>query len=247
MANRLTCACRFTKIAIKQTSMVIDMHVLVVEDEEKTASFLKKGFSESNFIADVSHDGLDALARAKKKEYDIIVLDVMIPGIDGWEVMKRLRASGNQTPVVFLTARDSVQDRISGLELGADDYLVKPFAFSELVARIHTVLRRGPVKMPEVIRIADLEIDFVRHKAVRAGIRLDLTPKEFALLSLLARKTGEVMTRTRIAERIWDMELTGETNVVDVHLRRLRAKVDDPFPKELIHTVRGIGYVLEER
>lgn len=223
------------------------MHVLVVEDEEKTASFLKKGFFENNFAADICSDGLDALGRAKKKEYDLIVLDVMIPGIDGFEVLKRLRGSGCDTPVIFLTARDSVQDRIAGLELGADDYLVKPFAFSELLARIHTVLRRGPVKTPEVIRVADLEVDLVKHKALRRGRRLDLTPKEFALLSLLARKAGEVLTRTRIAERIWDLELNGDSNVVDVHVRRLRAKVDDPFEKELIHTVRGMGYVLEER
>jgi two-component system, OmpR family, copper resistance phosphate regulon response regulator CusR len=171
----------------------------------------------------------------------------MLPGLDGWEVLKRLRERGNQTPVLLLTVLNDVDDRVRGLQLGADDYLTKPFSFSELLARIHTILRRGPVRTPDVLRIGDLEIDFPAHRVMRGGKRIDLTPKEFSLLSLLARRSGEVLSRTRIAERIWDIGFESETNVVDVHMRRLRLKVDDPFETKLIHTVRGMGYVLELR
>ncbi len=223
------------------------MHILIVEDEKKTAAFIKKGLNESNFTTDIAENGLIGLELAANREYDLIILDVMLPGIDGWEVLKRLRERGKDTPVLMLTVLDSVENRVKGLELGADDYLTKPFAFSELLARIHTVLRRGPVRTPEVLRIADLEIDFPAHRVLRAGRRIDLTPKEFALLSLMARRSGEVLSRTRIAERIWDIGFESETNVVDVHMRRLRQKVDDPFETKLIHTVRGIGYVLELR
>jgi two-component system copper resistance phosphate regulon response regulator CusR len=223
------------------------MHILIIEDEKKTANFISRGLIEDNFTADAIENGRDGLELAMNREYDLIILDVMLPGMDGWEVLKRLRDRGNETPVLLLTVLNDVEDRIRGLQLGADDYLAKPFSFSELLARIHTILRRGPVRTPEVLRVGDLEIDFPAHRVMRAGKRIDLTPKEFALLSLLARRSGEVLSRTRIAERIWDMDFESETNVVDVHMRRLRIKVDDPFETKLIHTVRGMGYVLELR
>lgn len=221
--------------------------VLVIEDEAKTSAYLRKGLTEHGFIVDLAANGRDGLHQASTGVYDVILLDVMLPQRDGWSVLAALRQSDVQTPVLFLTARDAVDDRVKGLELGADDYLVKPFAFSELLARIRTLLRRGPTRQPDTIQVAELEIDLVRHRATRAGQRLDLTPKEFALLSLLARRTGEVLTRTLIAEQVWDMTFGGDSNVVDVHVRRLRAKMDVPFEKKLIHTVRGVGYVLEER
>ena len=223
------------------------MRILIVEDEEKTAAYLRKGLTEQGFVVDISEQGEDGLFTARTTGYDLIILDVMLPERDGWSVLTELRRTGNTTPVLYLTARDTVQDRVKGLELGADDYLVKPFAFSELLARIRNILRRSPSRLPDVLQVADLEIDFIRHKTNRAGQRLDLTPKEFALLSLLARRQGEVLTRTLIAEQVWDMNFDSDTNVVDVHVRRLRSKVDDPFDMKLIHTVRGVGYVLEER
>ena len=223
------------------------MRILVVEDETKIAAFLRKGLTESGFVVDVAGGGEDGLHRARSIAYDLIILDVMLPQLDGWAILKTLRQEGKQTPVLYLTARDSVPDRVKGLELGADDYLVKPFAFSELLARIRSILRRGPARQPETIRVADLEVDLARLRATRAGQRLDLTPKEFALLSLLVRRTGEVLSRTLIAEQVWDMNFDSDTNVVDVHIRHLRAKLDDPFARKLIHTVRGVGYVLEER
>jgi two-component system, OmpR family, copper resistance phosphate regulon response regulator CusR len=170
-----------------------------------------------------------------------------LPNLDGWSVLEALRSEGKQTPVLFLTAKDAVHDRVKGLELGADDYLVKPFAFSELLARVRSILRRGPARQAEILHIADLEIDVVRHRAFRANLRLDLTPKEFGLLSLLARRAGDVLSRALIAEQVWDVNFDSDTNVVDVHVRRLRSKVDDEFEKKLIHTVRGVGYVLEDR
>jgi two-component system copper resistance phosphate regulon response regulator CusR len=223
------------------------MKILVVEDEEKTAAYLRKGLTEQGFVVDVCGQGDEGLVAARSSGYDLLILDVMLPERDGWSVLSELRRTGHETPVLYLTARDAVQDRVKGLELGADDYLVKPFAFSELLARIRNIFRRGPHRQPDVLRIADLELDLMRHRASRAGQRLDLTPKEFALLSLLARRQGEVLTRTLIAEQVWDMNFDSNTNVVDVHVRRLRAKVDDPFEPKLIHTVRGVGYVLEER
>ena len=223
------------------------MRILIVEDEPKTAAFLAKGLSEHGFVADVVANGRDGLHAARTQTYDLAILDVMLPGCDGWTILRELRAAGSQMPVLFLTAKDTVADRVKGLELGADDYLVKPFAFSELLARVRTILRRGSARQPETVRVADLEIDLLRHKAQRDAQRLDLSPKEFALLSLLMRRAGEVLSRTLIAEQVWDMNFHSDTNVVDVHIRRLRAKVDDPFPQKLIHTVRGAGYVLEER
>jgi two-component system copper resistance phosphate regulon response regulator CusR len=223
------------------------MHILIVEDDTKTAAYLRKGLTENGFVVDVADKGEDGLFLARTGDYDLIILDVMLPEQDGWSVMAGIHQSGKPVPVLFLTARDSVQDRVKGLELGADDYLVKPFAFSELLARIHSILRRGPGRHADILRIADLEIDLPRHRAMRSGKRLDLTPKEFALLSLLARRAGEVLSRTLISEQVWDMNFDSDTNVVDVAIRRLRRKVDDPFDKKLIHTVRGVGYVLEDR
>ncbi|MHB1012672.1 MAG: heavy metal response regulator transcription factor [Desulfobacteria bacterium] len=223
------------------------MRILVVEDEQKAAAYLRKGLSENGFVVDVAGTGEEGLHLAFSVDYDLIVLDVMLPEGNGWSVISGMRAKGRQTPVLFLTARDSVPDRVRGLELGADDYLVKPFAFSELLARIRSILRRGPARQPEVVRAADLEIDLVRHKARRGGKELDLTPKEFALLSLLVRRAGEVLSRSLIAEQVWDINFESDTNVVDVAIRRLRSKVDDPFGKKLVHTVRGVGYVFEER
>jgi len=222
------------------------MKILVVEDEKKTAAYLRKGLAENGFVVDVAERGDDGLHLALTGEYDLLVLDVLLPGRDGWSVLAELRRAGRSMPVLFLTARDAVGDRVKGLELGADDYLVKPFAFSELLARVRSVLRRGPGRDPETLRVADLEIDPVRRRAVRAGRRLDLTPKEFALLELLVRRRGEPLSRTVIAEQVWDMNFNSNTNVVDVHIRRLRSKVDDPFERKLIRTVRGVGYALDE-
>jgi two-component system copper resistance phosphate regulon response regulator CusR len=222
------------------------MKLLVIEDEEKTASYLRRGLSDNGFVVDVSGDGGEGFHLATHMNYDLIILDVLLPGRDGWSVLSDLRHDGCRTPVLFLSAVGAVTDKVKGLRLGADDYLVKPFSFSELLARIHSILRRGPVQHQDVIRVADLELDLLRHKASRAGRRLDLTPKEFQLLALLARRPGEVFSRTVLAERIWDMNFDSGTNLVDVHIRRLRAKVDDPFEKKLIHTLRGLGYALEE-
>jgi len=223
------------------------MRILVVEDELKTAAYLQKGLSESGFTVDVAGQGDDGLELALGRDYDLLILDVMLPGRDGWTVLDEIRRAGKQTAVLFLTARDHVSDRVKGLESGADDYLVKPFAFSELLARVRSILRRGPARQPDTVRVADLEMDLVRHRAVRGGQRLDLAPKEFALLSLLVRRKGEVLSRTLIAEQVWEMHFDSDTNVVDVAVRRLRRKADDPFQRKLIHTVRGLGYVLEER
>lgn len=223
------------------------MRVLVVEDEPKTAAYLKKGLGENGFVVDVAREGEQALAFVEASRYDVLILDIMLPGRDGWSVLSQVRARGDQTPVICLTARDAVDDRVRGLRAGADDYLTKPFAFSELLARIHTVLRRSPQVVPNKIRVADLEIDVARQRAVRAGCRLELTPKEFLLLTLLARNAGHVLSRTAISEQVWDMNFDCDTNVVDVHVRRLRSKVDDPFADKLIRTVRGVGYSLDDR
>jgi two-component system copper resistance phosphate regulon response regulator CusR len=223
------------------------MRILIVEDESKTAAYLRKGLSEHGFVVDTAAQGDDGLYLALTGHYDLIILDVMLPQVDGWSILAEMRQRGTPTPVLFLTARDAIHDRVKGLELGADDYLVKPFAFSELLARVRTILRRGPLRHWEVLRVADLEIDPLRFQARRGGIRLELTPKEFALLSLLARRMGEVLSRTLIAEQVWDMNFDSDTNVVDVAVRRLRRKVDDPFATKLIHTIRGVGYVLEAR
>ncbi|WP_136525905.1 heavy metal response regulator transcription factor [Geomonas ferrireducens] len=222
------------------------MRLLIVEDELKTATFLKKGLTENGFVVDTAHNGEDGLHLVLTGTYDLVILDVGLPERSGWSVVTEIRQHGKGLPVLFLTARDTVTDRIKGLELGADDYLVKPFSFAELLVRVRTILRRGPLRNEDTLQIADLTIDLNRHRAFRSGTRLDLAPKEFSLLSLLARRAGEVLTRTVIADQLWDMNFDSGTNVVDVAIRRLRTKVDDPFPQKLIHTIRGVGYVLEE-
>ena len=222
------------------------MRLLVIEDEPKTRDYLKKGLEESGFIVDLARNGMDGLHMASTDEYDLLILDVMLPGLDGWSIMKELRLR-KDTPVLFLSARDALEDRVRGLELGGDDYLSKPFAFVELLARVRNLLRRGHQRETENINIGDLEIDIVRRKVSRGSKRIDLTPREFSLLQLLARRHGEVLTRTQIASYVWDMNFDSDTNVVDVAVRRLRSKVDDDFNKKLIHTVRGVGYVLDLR
>jgi len=224
------------------------MKILVVEDEYKLGEYLRKGLSEHGFVVDVARDGIDGRHLAVEGEYDLLVLDVMLPGIDGFSVLSALRKS-KKIPVLMLTARDRVEDRVRGLQEGADDYLVKPFAFSELLARIRALLRRSgqPQTEANTLRVADLEVDLLRRKALRAGQRLQLTAKEFALLALLLQRNGEILARTTLAEQVWDMNFDSDTNVVEVAVRRLRAKLDDPFPTKLLHTVRGMGYVLEDR
>ena len=217
------------------------MKLLIVEDEPKAGEYLRQGLGEAGFVVDLLRNGVDGLHAALTGEYDLIVLDVMLPGMDGWQVLKTIRAAGRDVPVLFLTARDQVDDRVKGLELGADDYLVKPYAFAELLARVRTLLRRGKSKDPEVLRAADLEVDLLRRRVVRAGRRIDLTAKEFALLELLLRRRGEVLPRSLIASQMWDMNFDSDTNVIDVAVRRLRAKIDDGFEAKLIRTVRGMG------
>jgi two-component system copper resistance phosphate regulon response regulator CusR len=221
------------------------MRILVIEDETKTAAFLAKGLREAGFSVDLARDGETGLELARTARCDLLIVDVMLPNKDGWQVVAELRRGGIRTPILFLTARDSVRDRVKGLELGADDYLVKPFAFSELLARVRSVLRRTPRRELKNLRIDDLEIDMQRHKAIRSGVPLNLTPKEFLLLTHLVRSAGEVVSRAQIAEHVWDIGFKTDTNVVDVVVRRLRAKVDDPFKTKLVHTIRGVGYVLK--
>ncbi|MCF6253056.1 MAG: heavy metal response regulator transcription factor [Methylococcaceae bacterium] len=223
------------------------MHILIIEDQHKTASFLAKGLTEEGFVVDIANNGMDGQHNINHIYYDLIILDVMLPGKDGWSILEDLRRAKQQTPVLLLTAKDSVEDRVKGLELGADDYLIKPFAFSELLARIRSILRRGPVREINTINIANLEIDAIKHQVTRNGLRIDLTPKEFQLLLLLARRQGEVLSRTFIAEQVWEINFNSDTNVVDVAVRRLRRKVDDNFEHKLVHTVRGVGYVFEKR
>ncbi|KAA0986267.1 response regulator [Pseudomonas sp. ANT_J12] len=220
------------------------MRILVVEDETKMADYLRKALTESGYVVEIALDGLDGQHLAQESEFDLIILDVMLPGLDGWQLLQIIRRKW-QTPVLFLTARDSVDDRVKGLELGADDYLVKPFSYAELLARVRTLLRRGPPREVEHFVAGDLILDLLRRKVTRNGERLTLTNKEFALLHLLLSREGEVLSRSLIASQIWQMNFDSDTNVVDVAIRRLRAKVDDPYALKLIHTVRGIGYMLE--
>ncbi|MBI5107270.1 MAG: heavy metal response regulator transcription factor [Rhodocyclales bacterium] len=222
------------------------MKLLVVEDEPKTGDYLRQGLIEAGFVVDLARDGVDGLHLAETGDYDLAILDVMLPRLDGWQVLAGLRRAGRELPVLFLTARDQVEDRVKGLELGADDYLVKPFAFAELLARVRTLLRRGSRSQePQQLRAANLELDLLRRRASRAGRHIDLTAKEFALLELLLRRQGEVLPRSLIASQVWDMNFDSDTNVIEVAMRRLRAKIDDGFEPKLIRTVRGMGYVLE--
>jgi two-component system copper resistance phosphate regulon response regulator CusR len=223
------------------------MRVLIVEDDKKTVDYLVKGLTENCFVVDSAENGVDGLFLAHARDYDLLILDVMLPGRDGWDIIADLRRIGREMPIIFLTALDSVRDRIKGLELGADDYLVKPFSFSELLARIRTVMRRGPIRHPDVLCIADLEVDVPRHKVLRGGIEIDLTSREFLMLSLLLRRRGEVLSKNLIAEQVWDINFESDSNPIEVAIRRLRKKVDDPYESKLIHTVRGVGYVLEEQ
>lgn len=223
------------------------MKILIVEDEPKTGEYLRQGLNEAGFVADLAANGSDGLHLALHGEYDLVILDVMLPELDGWQVLASLRRRGLDMPVLFLTARDQVEDRVKGLELGADDYLVKPFSFAELLARVRTILRRGRGGGLDsnVLRVADLELDLLRRRVTRGGKRIDLTAKEFGLLELLMRRQGEVLPRSLIASQVWDMNFDSDTNVIEVAMRRLRLKVDDGQPVKLIQTVRGMGYVLE--
>lgn len=228
------------------------MRVLVIEDERKLADYLKRALSEHNYVVDVAYDGVDGLHLARETQYDLILLDVMLPGMDGFSILGELRSKNDQVSVLMLTARDKVEDRVRGLHGGADDYLVKPFALSELLARVLAISRRQGQSKTEsskanTLQIGDLELDLLRRRATRAGVRLDLTAKEFTLLALLMRKQGEVLSRLDLAEQVWDMNFNSNTNVVEVAVRRLRGKLDDPFDQKLLHTVRGMGYVLELR
>ncbi|WP_417533130.1 heavy metal response regulator transcription factor [Marinobacterium stanieri] len=224
------------------------MKLLIVEDEIKTGDYLCQGLNEAGFVVDLARTGLDGLALVMEEHYDLVILDVLLPELDGWQILQAIRKRDNATPVMFLTALDDVDDRVKGLELGADDYLIKPFAFSELLARVRTLLRRGrgPAE-PTLLNVADLELDLIKRKVSRQQQRIDLTAKEFSLLELLIRRQGEILPRSLIASQVWDMNFDSDTNVIEVAVRRLRSKVDDPFNTKLIHTVRGMGYVLEER
>lgn len=223
------------------------MKILIVEDEPKTGEYLRQGLHEAGFVVDLAQTGVDGLHLAEQGEYELVILDVMLPGLNGWEVLKNMRQRGLEMPAMFLTARDQVEDRVKGLELGADDYLVKPFSFAELLARVRTILRRGRNgSETTVLKVADLELDLLRRRVARAGKRIDLTAKEFGLLELLMRRQGEVLPRSLIASQVWDMNFDSDTNVIEVAMRRLRVKIDEGQEVKLIQTVRGMGYVLEE-
>ena len=222
------------------------MKLLIIEDEPKTGEYLRQGLQEAGFAVELANHGSDGLHLASEGDHDLLILDVMLPGLDGWQVLRQLRAQGRQMPVLLLSARDQVEDRVKGLELGADDYLVKPFSFAELLARVRTILRRGRSGLEATsLKVADLELDLLRRRVTRAGRRIDLTAKEFGLLELLMRRQGEVLPRSLIASQVWDMNFDSDTNVIEVAMRRLRAKVDEGFETRLIQTVRGMGYVLE--
>lgn len=223
------------------------MRILTVEDERKITSLIRQGFAQEGFTVDVASDGIDGLHLAVTGQYDLVILDVMLPGRDGWSVLQELRRHSPDQPVIMLTALDSVPERVRGLTSGADDYLVKPFAFSELLARALNILKRAPTRQPDVLRYRDLEMNLSRHKVTRSGVAIDLAPQEYRLLAYFIRNAEQVITRTRIAEQVWDMNFDGDSNVIDVAVRRLRRKVDDEFPDKLIHTLRGVGYVLEQR
>lgn len=227
------------------------MKILLVEDQKMASEYIAKGLRENDFVVDVASNGVDGLHYLLTTDYDLAILDVMLPGIDGWKIIEMARQAGKHTPIMFLTARDDVEDRVRGLELGAEDYLIKPFSFSELLARARVILRRSApqtaILEENLLQVGDLKLDFLRHRVSRGGARIELTQKEFLLLSLLMRRSGEVLSRTVIAEQVWDMNFDPETNVIDVAIRRLRNKIDDGFEDKLLHTLRGAGYVLELR
>ena len=228
------------------TSRSSIVKILIVEDEAKAGEYLRQGLQEAGFTVDWKTTGTDGLHAAKEGDYDLLILDVMLPELNGWQVLQQLRQDGHEVPVLFLTARDEVEDRVKGLELGADDYLVKPFSFAELLARVRTILRRGRSgNEPTTMQVADLVLDLLRRRVTRAGKRIDLTVKEFGLLELLMRRQGEVLPRSLIASQVWDMNFDSDTNVIEVAVRRLRSKIDDGHDLKLIQTVRGMGYVLE--
>lgn len=221
------------------------MKILIIEDEPSMGDYLKKGLAENGFVVDLAVNGIDGAHLAVTEPYDLVILDVMLPTLDGWRALQMIRGAGKQMPVLFLSAHDRVEDRVKGLELGADDYLAKPFAFTELLARVRTLLRRGKTAEAEVLRAADLELNLSRHRVTRSGKRINLTPKEFALLELLLRRQGEVLSRALIISQVWEFNFDSDTNVIDAAVCRLRTKVDDGFEPKLIHTVRSRGYMID--
>lgn len=223
------------------------MRVLIIEDNIKTANYLSEALKENYFIPDIARDGQEGLFLATENNYDIMIVDVMLPHLDGWSLVTRIREINQKIPIIFLTARDKVDDRVKGIEIGADDYLVKPFAFSELLVRMRSLLRRSQPRTDDIVQVADLKLDILKHKATRGNHKLNVTAKEFLLLLFLAKRTGEVLSRTFLAEQVWDINFDSDTNAIDVAIKRLRDKVDGNFSAKLIHTVRGVGYVLEER
>jgi heavy metal response regulator len=234
-------------VAVRGFTGIRPMRILVLEDEPGVSAFLGRGLREAGFAVDLAADGNDGCHMACTEPYDLIVLDLILPGKDGFSVLSELRGRGNTTPVICLTARDAVDDRVKGLDLGADDYLAKPFSFAELLARIRALLRRGSVLAANPITVGDLSIDVVTRQVHRSGKRIDLSAREYSLLEYLARHADQVLSRTMILEKVWDMNQDPLTNVVDVHINRLRKKIDHGFAKPLVHTIRGVGYVLRNQ
>ena len=221
------------------------MRLLVIEDEKKVASFIKKGLEEEHYAVDVAYDGEEGLYLSETNDYDLVILDLMIPKIHGWDVLKKIRAKRNNVPILVLTARDSIEDKVKGLDSGCDDYLTKPFAFAELLARIRALLRREKTEKEPILRIADLTLSLVTHKVARRGKEIELTSREYTLLEYFMRNPDKVLTRTMISEHVWDYHFDSMTNVIDVYVNYLRKKIDKDFEPKLIHTLRGIGYIMK--